>query len=126
MVRKFNPDGAPAPHFYSHGAEVQAGARMLFVSGQVGQRADGSLAEGMTEQTRVAAANLEKVLAGAGMSFDDVARFRFFLTDPSLMGEFAQGAAGMLRTPPAATTLVYVKALATPEMLVEIEAVAAK
>lgn len=126
MPRKFNPPGAPAPAFYSHGAEVAAGQRMVFVSGQVGVLPDGKLADGIVEQTRTAVANLKAVLAAADMTPADVAKFTFYLTDEKNFDGFAQGAVELIQSPPAATTLVYVRALASPAMLVEIEAVAAK
>jgi enamine deaminase RidA (YjgF/YER057c/UK114 family) len=125
MLRKFNPEGASAPPFYSHGAEVAAGSRMLFVSGQVGVK-DGALAEGMAEQARIAVENLKRVLAGADMTTANVAKYTFYLTDPADMGAFMGAAAELVASPPAAATLIYVKALAEPGMKIEIEAIAAK
>lgn len=126
MPRKFNPEGMGAPAFYSHGAEVEAGARMVFVSGQVGVGADGSVAEGIGEQTKVATENLRAVLAAAGMDVADIVKSTIYLTDESNFEGFAAAGAPMLSSPPAATTLIYVKALASPALLVEIEAVAAR
>ena len=126
MLRHLNPEGIAAPGPYSHGVEASSIQRMLFVSGQVGVRPDGSLAEGISEQTSVAAKNLTAVLADAGMTTSDVVKFTIFLTDESLLEGFMEAGAGLLPTPPPATTLVYVKALAAPALLVEIEAIAVK
>ena len=126
MLRKFNPEGASAPPCYSHGAEVSAGARMLFISGQVGVSDDGALGQGIAEQARIAVANLRRVLAGAGMTPADVVKYTFYLVDPADFDGFAQAAAALIASPPAATTMVYVKALASPDMRVEIEAIAAQ
>lgn len=126
MLRKFNPEGGSAPPFYSHGAEVTGGAKLLFVSGQVGVRPDGVVAHGIAEQTGLAVENLNRVLAGAGMTTADVAKYTFYLTDPTDFDGFAQAAVSLIASPPAATTLIYVKALASPDMRVEIEAVAAR
>jgi enamine deaminase RidA (YjgF/YER057c/UK114 family) len=126
MLRKFNPEGVQAPPFYSHGVEVISPQRMLFISGQVGVRRDGSVAEGIAEQTRVAMENLLAVLADARMDASDIVKSTIYLTDESLFEGFAAAGAPLLSSPPAATTLVYVKALASPALLVEIEAVAAK
>jgi len=126
MLRKFNPTGGTPPQFYSHGAEISGAQRIVFVSGQVGALADGAFAEGITAQTQAAVANLKAVLAAADMTVADVAKFTFYLTDPANFDGFAAGAVELIQSPPAATTLVYVKALAAPNMLVEIEAVAAK
>lgn len=126
MLRHLNPEGIAAPGPYSHGVEASSIQRMLFVSGQVGVRPDGSLAEGISEQTSVAAKNLTAVLADAGMTTSDVVKFTIFLTDESLLEGFMEAGAALLPTPPPATTLVYVKALAAPALLVEIEAIAVK
>ena len=126
MPRKFNPEGFPAPAFYSHGVEVEASSRMLFVSGQVGVKPDGSLGADIGEQTRAAITNLTAVLAGAGMEPADIVKTTIYLTDETNFEGFAAAGASMLASPPSATTLVYVKALASPAMLVEIEAIAAR
>ncbi len=124
MLRHLNPEGVAAPGPYSHGVEASSVRRMLFVSGQVGVRPDGSLAEGISEQTSVAIENLTAVLADAGMDASAIAKFTIFLTDEGLLEGFMEAGGPLLPTPPPATTLVYVKALASPAMLVEIEAIA--
>lgn len=126
MPRKFNPEGAPAPAFYSHGVEVEASARMVFVSGQVGVKPDGSVADGIGEQTRTAIGNLNAVLAAAGMDASDIVKTTIYLIDESDFEGFATPGGPLLPQPPAATTLVYVKALASPALLVEIDAIAAR
>lgn len=126
MTRKFNPEGMTPPPFYSHGVEVQAGARMVFVSGQVGVRRDGTVAEDIGAQAAVAIENLTAVLAAADMTPADIVKSTIYLTDEANFEGFTTAAAPLLVQPPAATTLIYVKALASPSLLVEIEAVAAK
>lgn len=126
MPRKFNPEGVAAPSFYSHGVEVEAGSRMVFVSGQVGVGPDGMPGDGIGEQTKIAIANLNAVLAGAGMDASDIVKTTIYLTDESHFEGFAAAGGPLLPQPAAATTLLYVKALASPALLVEIEAVAAR
>ncbi|WP_439814044.1 RidA family protein [Zavarzinia sp. CC-PAN008] len=126
MLRKFNPDGASTPNFYSHGVEVPAGARLLFIAGQVGQGADGAIPPDMAGQAALAVANLKAVLAGAGMGVEDVVKYTIYLTDEAMVPDFLGAAAALLSSPPPATTLLFVKALASPALFVEIEAVAAK
>ena len=55
---------------------------LLFVSGQVGSRTDGSPEPVFEEQVRLAFANLRNVLNAAGCSFDDVVDVTTFHTDP--------------------------------------------
>lgn len=55
---------------------------LLFVSGQVGSREDGSKEPTLEGQVRRAFDNLNAILAAAGCSFDDVIDATVFLVDP--------------------------------------------
>ncbi len=75
-------------------------------------------------QAKQAIRNIEKALQQAGASLKDVVRTRIYLTDISRLDEAARAhgeAFGEIRP---ASTMVQVSALAEPEMLVEIEAIA--
>lgn len=110
---------------YTHATEVSRASRMLFVSGQFGVRPDGSLPETFPEQAEQAMANVEALLAAAGMSFSNVAKLNFFLTRgadaPDLLKARSARWGG---SRPPAVTVVTVSALAKPEYRVEIEATA--
>lgn len=54
----------------------------LFVSGQVGSKADGSPEQDLTKQVRLAFENLNAILASAGCAFDDVIDVTVFIVDP--------------------------------------------
>jgi enamine deaminase RidA (YjgF/YER057c/UK114 family) len=71
-------------HRYS--AAVRSGD-LLFVSGQVGSREDGSPEPVFEDQVRLAFANLKSVLAAAGCTFDDVIDVTSFHTDPNAQFE---------------------------------------
>jgi len=66
-------------HQYS--AAIRSG-ELLFVSGQVGSRADGSPEPDYAKQVKLAFDNLNAVLKAAGASFDDVIDVISFHTDP--------------------------------------------
>lgn len=55
---------------------------LLFVSGQVGSRADGSPEPDPQAQVQRAFDNLNEVLQAAGCSFDDVVDVTLFVVDP--------------------------------------------
>ncbi len=55
---------------------------LLFVSGQVGSREDGSPEPDFADQVQRAFDNLEAVLAAAGATFDDIVDVTSFHTDP--------------------------------------------
>ncbi len=71
-------------HRYS--AAVRSGD-LLFVSGQVGSRDDGSPEPDFEGQVRLAFANLAAVLQAAGCTFDDVVDVTTFHTDPAAQFE---------------------------------------
>lgn len=56
---------------------------LLFVSGQVGSRPDGSPEPELEAQVRRAFDNLNAILAAAGCTFDDVIDVTVFLVDPA-------------------------------------------
>lgn len=120
-----NPPSIAPPGPYSHGIAVTGAEKTLYVSGQVGVKPDGSLTEGIEAQTRTAFENLTAVLAGAGLSVSDVTKLTIYMVNPEDIGGFMQGGGPFLPNPPPAITLIYVKALFNPAMLIEIEAIAA-
>jgi enamine deaminase RidA (YjgF/YER057c/UK114 family) len=66
-------------HAYS--AAIRSGD-LLFVSGQVGSRDDGSPEPDFEAQVRLAFANLEATLKAAGCGLDDIVDVTSFHTDP--------------------------------------------
>ncbi|MGY2237084.1 RidA family protein [Pseudomonas gingeri] len=60
---------------------------LLFVSGQVGSREDGSPEPELKAQVRRAFENLNAVLAAAGCSFDDVQDVTVFMVEPQKIFE---------------------------------------
>ncbi|MCR6498579.1 RidA family protein [Shinella sp. CPCC 101442] len=66
-------------HGYS--AAIRSGD-LLFVSGQVGSRSDGTPEPDFENQVRLAFQNLQATLAAAGCTFDDIVDVTTFHTDP--------------------------------------------
>ena len=67
---------------YSYSAATRSGD-LLFVSGQVGSREDGSPEPEFAKQVELAFDNLNEVLKAAGASFDDIVDVTSFHTDPA-------------------------------------------
>lgn len=124
MLEMINPAGTAPNPSYSQAALVTAPQRTLYISGQVGVDAQGRMGADIAEQAKIAVANLNAVLAAAGMDATNLAKVTIYLTDDSLIPAFMQAAGSDLPSPPPATTLLVVKALAAPPLLVEIEAIA--
>ena len=130
-VLTYNPDAVwSIPEsfrpIYSHAVELGPAARLLFVSGQIGVTPDGSVAANFEAQCEVAMTNIETLLGAAAMNHTNILKLVFYLTraaDLLMLGELRRKrwASSM---PPAVTTLV-VAALARPELLVEIDVIAA-
>jgi enamine deaminase RidA (YjgF/YER057c/UK114 family) len=65
-----------------YSAAIRAGD-LLFVSGQVGSREDGSPEPDFEKQVQLAFDNLGSVLKAAGCTFDDIVDVTTFHTDPA-------------------------------------------
>ena len=76
------------------------------------------------EQTRYTLAKIEKALIEAGAALKDVVRTRIFVTDITHWEEIGRAHGLYFRDVKPAATMVEIKSLISPEMLVEIEATA--
>lgn len=111
---------------YSHTAVVQSGSELVFVSGQVGMRADGSVPESFAEQAELTFQNLRACLAAHGLGMEAVVKLGAFVLpgqDFQLLRAARERHFGSHRP---TSTSVYVPELASPKFLLEIEAIAAK
>lgn len=128
MNEMSNPGSVHTPlGAYSHTAKVPAGSEWLVVAGQVGIDAGGNLASGAREQAAQAFRNVVECLAANGMDRGDLVKFQVFLTDPRFIEDYRAARRDVIgdeHRPPS--TLLIVQGLATPEIVVEIEAFAAK
>ncbi len=128
-VARFNPDGVHKPAgLYSHGASVKAGSDLLYVAGQVGMAKDGTVPPTLEEQTELVFQNIGEVLRGGGFAIADIVKLNVYVVATQIaaaqkMRDVRLRHMGDVKP---ASTLVYVSALAGPEYLIEIEAVAAK
>jgi enamine deaminase RidA (YjgF/YER057c/UK114 family) len=118
-----NPASVHAPVAkYSHQIEVPEPGRWLVLSGQIGQRLDGTIPESAVEQVEVALGNLLANLEAAGMGVNDVVKLTLYLVgdvDPAqcqaVIDTWNAGHEPCI-------TLLYVAALAAPVFRVEIDA----
>lgn len=124
-THKLNPETiAPPVGAYSHGVLAPASGRWLHVSGQIGMRPDGTLAEGFAAQASVAWENLVGVLRAGGMDASHLVKVTTYLVDGDHLKELNAVRTRFLGTERPASTLVVVKQLARPEWLFEVEAIA--
>lgn len=126
-----NPSGLPTIDVYRQ-VSIASGSRMVFIAGQVAWDAEGvTVGEGdLAAQVEQSYLNVGTALAGAGGSFDDVAKLTLYVVDwtpdkmPLLLEGISRAAARLGVTPAPPTTLIGVAALDVPDHLVEIDATA--
>ena len=128
MTIKFhNPKTVSITGKYSLGDEVRAGARKLYVSGQVGVDSRGKLQPTFEKQAAQVWKNIAQVLKAGGMSYRNIVKVTVFLTDSRFIGPYRTVRDQFIKDAPyPASTLLVVAGLADPAMLVEVEVVAAK
>ncbi len=112
---------------YSHAVEIANPGKILTISGQIGLDVEGQVAQGFVAQCQQAMDNVELILAEAGMRKSDILRITYYLTDAGHLPDLTalRKTRWAVDAPPAITTLV-VSALASPELLIEIEVFAAR
>lgn len=112
---------------YSLGVEVPAGARFLFIAGQVPVATDGSVANTMEGQAECVWNNVQAVLKSAGMGLEDLVKMTMYVTSSEGRKIAADVRARIFGdVPMPASTGLIVKELAHPDWMIEVEAVAAR
>ena len=128
--RIINPWTWQEQYGYVQANEVAGPARLLFCAGQASVDENGRPVHvgDMAGQLRQTLDNLVTVLHAAGFELADVVRLNIFTTDvPELFANYDVFKGRLAEAScKEAGTLVGVAALGLPEMLVEIEATAAK
>jgi enamine deaminase RidA (YjgF/YER057c/UK114 family) len=127
-VQHLNPEGLHEHPAYSQAITVTGNTKTVYVGGQNAVDAAGTVVGSgdITVQTEQAIRNLEIALAAAGAGLEHVVRWGVHLVQGhSLVAGFEafQRAWGNRANPPTVTVAI-VAALAHPEFLVEIDAIA--
>ena len=126
-MRRFNPDTIHPPFAkYAHAVEVEAGARIVFCSGQLGIGRDGVIPDDVEAQARLCFRAIAAILGEASMSLGDLIRLNAYVASAQYLGDYMKVRDEFVGNPPPASTLMVVLGFARPEFKVEIEAVAAR
>ena len=124
-IEHLNPEGMAKNPAFSQAVVVTGAQKMIFVCGQNGVKADGTMAGSTTrEQSEQAMRNVITALEAAGASRENVTRLGIYMVQGQDVREgfaAAQEVWGMHAT---AITGFFVASLARPDALVEIEATA--
>ena len=128
MSLKFvNPENAPAPAAnYSNLAIVPAGYRLLVIAGQIGNLSDGSIVDGLEAQYEQSISNINAIVASEGGDSTNIARITVFLAEkPSARDRITAAMQKHFPSGRPAMSWIYVSELFSPEVKIEIEAIAA-
>lgn len=125
MQRVNYSSGAKWEEIVGYSRAVKVG-NVVEVTGTVAVDENNQLVGGSSafDQTTFVIQKIEKVLQRAGASLKDVVRTRIFVTDISRWEEYGRAHGNFFKDVKPCTTMVEVKALISPEYLVEIEATA--
>ena len=122
-----NPPTVAKPTGYTHAVKA-AGCQLVYLSGQVALDVKGQPVgkDDFRAQAEQVFHNLEEVLKAASAGFGDVVKMNTYVVGltPDRLQEIRTVRAKHFTENPPASTLIGVQALARPEFLLEVEAVA--
>jgi enamine deaminase RidA (YjgF/YER057c/UK114 family) len=117
---------APSGHF-SQATMIEAKGRLVFISGMVARRKDGTIAGvgDVEAQTRQVCENLKAAVEAAGGTLDDICRVDVYVRNMEHFELIHKVRREYFKPPAPASTMVEVTKMTSPEFLIEINAIAA-
>jgi 2-iminobutanoate/2-iminopropanoate deaminase len=125
-IEKFSATGVFDPPTYSQGIKVTQGQTILFLSGQVAYTPDGGVAcrGDFTGQARGAYEAIKALVESQGGTMASIVKITTFVTDMRYRVDLAPLREEFFGKKGPASTLVEIAALAHPDWMIEIEAIA--
>ena len=111
---------------YSHQAELSPTEKTLVLSGQIGMTIEGDLPESPLDQFKIALENVRLNLEAAKMEIKDIVKLTIFAVGDMDAGERRKILSDFLKGHEPCMTFLFVAALATPAIKIEVEALAGK
>jgi len=126
MIEKFSAPGVFDPATYSQGIKVTQAQTILFLSGQVAYTADGSPAfrGDFKAQARGACEAIKALVESQGGTLANVVKITTYVTDMRYRLDLAPIREEFFGKKGPASTLVEISALAHPDWMIEIDAIA--
>ena len=111
---------------FSHATTIEARGKLVFISGMVARRADGTIAGvgDIEGQTRQVCENLRAAVEAAGGSLDDICRVDVYVRNMEHFDAIHKVRREYFKPPLPASTMVEVTKMTSPEYLIEINAIA--
>ena len=115
----------PGGHF-AQAIAVEATGRLVFISGMVAQRPDGTIAGvgDIEAQTRQVCENLKAAVEAAGGTMDDICRVDVYVRNMEHFEKIHKVRREYFKNAPPASTMVEVTKMTSPDYLIEINAIA--
>jgi enamine deaminase RidA (YjgF/YER057c/UK114 family) len=128
VIQHINPDTMHKNPAFTQAITVESSAKLVFVGGQNGVDKSGKVVgKDIASQSEQAFKNVIAALEAAGATLNDVIKLSIYIVQGQSLQDAsaaAQKVQAMKGTPPTVTGM-FVSALANPDYLIEIEAVAA-
>jgi len=127
MNRQVNVGVAARIGTYSDAVEIAPGKRVLYASGTPGlDSSTGAIPESFADQADLAWRNIEAILSEADMSVEDIVKLTQYLIRRDDLAVYRDIRSRHLGTCRPASMLAFLPELVWPNMLIELEVVAAK
>jgi enamine deaminase RidA (YjgF/YER057c/UK114 family) len=125
-IDKFCAPGVFDPQTYSQGIKVSQAQTILFLSGQVAYTAEGGVAcrGDFKGQARGAYDAIKALVESQGGTVANIVKITTYVTDMRYRADLAPLREEFFGTKGPASTLVEISALAHPDWMIEIEAIA--
>ena len=125
-IEKYAAKGVYDPPVYSQAVKVEGCQTLLYISGQVDYDASGNCAHpgDFAAQAKATLAALKAQVEAGGGTMANIVKINTYVTDMRYRPEYAKLRTEFFGPKAPASTMVAVSALAAPEFLIEIEAIA--
>jgi enamine deaminase RidA (YjgF/YER057c/UK114 family) len=125
-ISSYAAQGVYDPPAYSQGVKVEEGKTLLFIAGQVDYDAQGKCAHpgDFAAQTKGVLAALKAQVEAGGGTVANIVKINTYVTDMRYRPDYAKLRGEFFGPKAPASTMVGVSALADPDFLIEIEAIA--
>jgi reactive intermediate/imine deaminase len=126
-IKRTNPPTLSKPTGYTHVVETVGAVKTIYISGQIAYDETGTVvgAGDMKAQAEQVFKNLDTALKAAGATFADVVKMNSYITDMSKAQAVRDVRGRYFSANAPASTFVEVKGLVRPELMLEVEVVAA-
>ena len=114
----------PTDSSYAQALEVSNASRILFISGQIPEAADGSVPKDFKAQCRLTWENIETQLKAAGMTLANLAKITVFLSDRKYRRENFEVRSEVLGKSVSLAMTIVIADIYDEAWLLEIEAIA--